>query len=344
MKRILIVKITSLGDVVLAQPVVADLRRAYPGVVIDWATDAAFAEIPGWNPGVSRVHRAPLRQFKRLRNRAGAMAILQSVQALRTHRYDAVLDIHGAYKSAIVAFLARARRRYGYESKALGERGAGFAYSHRMHRPSGIGAVEGMRASVANTLGYTLEPTPDFGLVVPAATAADTVPPLPPRTALFLHGASKDEKNWPIAHWVATGQALARQGIAVALLWNSDAEHTRALAIAAEIPQATVLPRLTLSECARVIASAALVIGVDTGLTHLAHAFRRPSVMIFLATSRNHFGIDAPGSAISLGDRGQCPTPEAVLAAAHEVLAGTADARSLPTATPGPAAVPPQPS
>lgn len=323
MKRILIVKITSLGDVVLAQPVVADLRRAYPGVVIDWATDAAFAEIPAWNPGVSSVFCAPLRQFKRLRNRAGAMAILQSVRTLRTHRYDAVLDIHGAYKSAIVAFLARARRRYGYENRSLGERGAAFAYSHRMCRPSGVGALEGMRASVANTLGYTIDPTPDFGLEVPAATTADTVPPLPPRTALFLHGASKDEKNWPVEHWVACGQALALQGITVALPWSSDDEHARARVIAAALPGATVLPRMTLSECARVIASAALVIGVDTGLTHLAHAFRRPSVMIFTATSRNHFGIKAPGSAISLGDENQCPSPKDVLEAAREVMAGT---------------------
>lgn len=333
MKRILIVKITSLGDVVLAQPVVADLRRAFPGVVIDWATDAAFAEIPGWNPGVSRVFSAPLRQFKRLRNRAGAMAILHSVQALRTHRYDAVLDIHGAYKSAIVAFLARAGRRYGYERQALGESGAGFAYSHRMHRPTGVGAVQGMRASVANALGYTLEPTPDFGLAVPAATSADTVPDLPPRTALFLHGASKDEKNWPVAHWVATGQALAREGIAVALPWSSENEHARARAIAAELPGATVLPRMTLPECARVIASAALVIGVDTGLTHLSHAFRRPSVMIFTATSRNHFGINQPGASLSLGGPDQCPTPEEVLDAAREVMAGTGG----PTAAVSPA-------
>jgi len=329
MKRILIVKITSLGDVVLAQPVVADLQRAFPGVVIDWATDAAFAEIPGWNPGVSRVFCAPLRQFKRLRNRAGAMAILQSVKALRTHRYDAVLDIHGAYKSAIVAFLARAGRRYGYERKALGEHGAGFAYSHRMQRPEGVGAVQGMRASVANALGYTLTPTPDFGLVVPAATGADTVPALPPRTALFLHGASKDEKNWPLAHWVATGQALSDQGITVALPWHSEDEHARARAIAAELSGATVLPRMTLSECARVIASAVLVIGVDTGLTHLSHALRRPSVMIFTATSRNHFGIKQPGASVSLGGPDQCPTPEEVLSAVREVMAGSDGAAAV---------------
>jgi heptosyltransferase-1 len=326
MKRILIVKITSLGDVVMAQPVVSDLRRAFPGVIIDWATDAAFADIPTWNPDVSQVFSAPLRQFKKMRNRHGAMAILRSVKALRQHRYDAVLDVHGAYKSAIVSFLARGVRRYGYRQQDLGESGAGFAYSHRMNRPAHTPAVQGMRVSVAEALGYPLETPPIYGLGVPAGNAT----PLAANTAIFLHGASKDEKNWPIEHWVSTGQALAARGLSVALPWSSPAEHDRATQIVAQLPNAVVLPRMNLIECAQTLAQATLVVGVDTGLTHLAHAFRRPSVMIFTATARDHFGIDAPGSAISLGGQGECPSVAEVWGAIEAVLPMTAP---VPTAS-----------
>lgn len=316
MKRVLIVKITSLGDVVLAQPVVDDLRRAFPGIIIDWATDGAFAEIPSWNPGVSAIHSAPLRKFKRLRNRQGANEIIQSVRALREHRYDAIFDIHGAYKSAIVSFLARAKRRYGYQSSDLGEKGAGFAYSHRMRRPPHATAVEGMRLSVANAMGYQLVGAPSFGLTVPRT---GTAPTLGPDTAIFLHGASKAEKNWPIEHWLALGNALIAKGLKIALPWGSDEEHARAEAIAAALPGASVLPRLSLGECAQVLDEAALVVGVDTGLTHLAHAFGRPSVMIFITTSNEHFGISAPGQAISIGGDGHCPSVEEALLAIASV-------------------------
>ena len=317
MKRILIVKVTSLGDVVLAQPIVADLHKAFPGVIVDWATDAAFADIPTWNPGVSQVFSAPLRQFKKMRNRHGAMAILRSVRALREHRYDAVLDVHGAYKSAIVSFLARGRRRYGYDQKDLGERGAGFAYSHRMARPKNHTALEGMRRSVAVALEYRLEGAPRFALTPPPPAPESYR--LPANTAIFLHGASKDEKNWPVTHWVATGLELAQQGLSIALPWSSDEEFRRATEIASQLPGATVLPQLSLVECAQVLSEAALVVGVDTGLTHLGHALERPSVMIFTATSRDHFGINAPGSAVSIGGRNECPTPEDALQAIRSV-------------------------
>src|SRR5215469_16691063 len=124
MKRILIVKVTSMGDVIQAQPIVSDLKRAFPGVAVDWAVDESFAEIARWNPGIDRVLGAPLRRFKKARRWADFRAIAQSIGELRAHPYDVVVDIHGVYKSAIIAFLSRSRRRLGYRNKDLGERGA----------------------------------------------------------------------------------------------------------------------------------------------------------------------------------------------------------------------------
>src|ERR1700760_3127933 len=117
MKRILIVKVTSMGDVIQAQPVVSDLKRAFPGVQVDWAVDESFAEIARWNSGIDRVLCAPLRRFKKARNLDDLKAIAQSIGELRAHKYDYALDIHGVYKSAIIAFLSRSRQRLGYRNK-----------------------------------------------------------------------------------------------------------------------------------------------------------------------------------------------------------------------------------
>src|SRR6266702_2224640 len=128
MKRILIVKVTSMGDVIQAQPIVSDLKRAFPGVEVDWAVDESFAEIARWNPGTDRVLCAPLRRFKKARRWSDFKAIWESIAELRAYRYDVALDIHGVYKSAIISFLSRSRKRLGYGNKHLGERGAAFAY------------------------------------------------------------------------------------------------------------------------------------------------------------------------------------------------------------------------
>lgn len=160
MKRILIVKVTSLGDIVETQPVVSDLRRAFPSAKIDWAADAAFADIIRWNPAVDRVLSAPLRKFKKARSWADLKDIGASIGDLRAEKYDAILDIHGVYKSAIIAFLARGSRRYGYKNKDLGELGAAFAYNKRFGPRPKTDAWRGMRVSVADALGYTFDETP----------------------------------------------------------------------------------------------------------------------------------------------------------------------------------------
>lgn len=164
MKRILIVKVTSLGDIVETLPVVADLRRAFPSAQLDWAADAAFADIIRWNPGVDRVLSAPLRKFKKARNWNDLKDIAGSIGELRAEKYDAILDIHGVYKSAIIAFIARGRRRYGYQNKDLGERGAAFAYNARFGPRPDTDAWRGMRVSVAEALGYRFDETPDYNI------------------------------------------------------------------------------------------------------------------------------------------------------------------------------------
>jgi len=321
MKRVLIVKVTSLGDIVQALPVVADIKRAFPGVQVDWAADEAFAELVHWSESVDRVLCAPLRRFKKARRWSDFKAIWSSIAELRAYRYDFIIDIHGVYKSAIIAFLARSSRRIGYQSQDLGERGAAFAYTGRFGpRPQG-NAWHGMRISAGEALGYEVDGPPIYNLrlpepaghpmalEVPDASAASANVPV----AAFFHATSKDDKKWPLDHWVAVGLELAGRGFRVVLPWGSAGERADAEKIAAQVPGSSVLPQMSVTEIAQMIDACALVVGTDTGFVHLAHALQKRTVMIFVATSPSHCGVESPFRSISIGDGHSVPPVSAAL-------------------------------
>lgn len=318
MKRILIVKVTALGDIIQAQPIVADLHRAFPGVEVDWAADELFADVARWNSLVRRVHAAPLKQFKKARSMSDLRAIFASIGALRAERYDAICDIQGVYKTAIIARIARSHQRFGYLNQDLGERGAAFAYSHRFEPRPRFPTVEAMRITVAQALGYTFEATPTYSLRIPGADTLQL--PDTRGIAMLLHGTSKDDKKWTHEGWIATARRLVLHGLHVLLPWGSDKERDAALAIARDVPGVSVLPRLSVLEIAQYIANAALVVGTDTGFTHLAHALERPTVLILTATTADTIGVTHPGRAVTVGDAGHPPSARTVIDAIESVL------------------------
>jgi heptosyltransferase-1 len=331
MKRILIVKVTALGDIIQAQPVVADLHRAFPGVEVDWAADELFADVARWNPGVSRVLSPPLKQFKKARSLDGLRAIVASISEVRRERYDAICDLHGVYKSAIISFVARSKVRLGYQNADLGELGAAFAYSKRFARRPQAGTAQGMRITMSTALGYEIGDTPArYGLRIPGADTL-VLPDERPLAILF-HATSKDDKKWTHDNWAATARHLLLRGFNVVLPWGSAGEQTAALAIAADAPGATVLPRLSVLDVARHIERAALVVGTDTGFTHLAHALERPTVLVLCATTRDSIGIDAPGRALTVGDAGSPPALGEVLDAIGTVTSSAGASLSPHTA------------
>ncbi|MBN3856023.1 lipopolysaccharide heptosyltransferase I [Paraburkholderia sp. Ac-20340] len=317
MKRVLIVKVTSLGDVVEALPVVADVQRKFPGAKVDWAVDDAFAEIVHWNAGIDRVLCAPLRRFKKARRWSDFKAIWDSIAELRAERYDAIIDIHGVYKSAIIAFIARGKRRFGYLAQDLGEQGAAFAYNGRFGPRPKCDAWLGMRISTGEALGYTIDTPPDFQMRIPRDGNALPAPDAP--TALIFHATSKEEKKWPVEHWGELCNELVKRGLRIELPWGSDAEHETAKQIAALVPGATILPRLSVTQVAQRIEDSALVVGTDTGFVHLGHALLKPTVMIFIATNAEHLGVRAPNRSISIGDGHHVPPVSVALDAVDRV-------------------------
>lgn len=308
--RILLIKTSSLGDVVHNLPVVTDLRRGHPDARIDWVVEEAFREIPRLHPGLHRVIPVALRRWRRALLAPATWREMRSFHcALRAQSYDLVIDTQGLLKSALIARLARGRR-CGYGAASAREPVAARFYDARFEVGKDLHAVERNRRLAALAAGYSASSAPDYGIGVPPA------PTLGGPSAVLLTATSRDDKLWPEEHWIALGRALQQRGLRCLLPAGSPAERERAARLAQAIPGSVALPPLSLTELAAQLAAARLVIGVDTGLVHLAAALGRPALALFCASDPALTGVYASTAAINLGTRGQPPGVEEVLAAA----------------------------
>ncbi|NSL53740.1 lipopolysaccharide heptosyltransferase I [Uliginosibacterium aquaticum] len=313
MRSVLLVKTSSLGDVIHNLPVVSDLLHHWPKLAIDWVVEESFAEIPRLHAGVRKVFPVAVRRWrKQLTQRATWQEIGAFRQAVRSNCYDLVIDTQGLFKSALLTRMADGLR-CGYSREAAREPLAAWFYDCRYAIPKTAHAVERNRWLAAAAAGYSPDLPLRYGLHV---DTADTAKPY----CVLLTATSRDDKLWPEAHWQTLGQALAAEGLRCVLPAGSARERERASRIATAIPGAELAPPSSLGELAQLLGAAAGIIGVDTGLTHLAAALDRPVVALYVATAPGLTGVYAGPHALNLGGRGQCPAPAEVLAALQPML------------------------
>ncbi len=279
--RILIVKLSSLGDVVHSLPVVADIHAARPDAVVDWVVEPAFAPMLRRVDGVAEVIECDLRRWTRAgwwrsSVRAEASAF---VARLRRETYDAVIDLQGLTKSALIARLARgptfalANRTEG----ASHEWPARFLATHAIRVEPHSHALDRARELVARSLGATTTAGPAFGLARATERSVEDE-----RTVVFIHGTSRDDKLWPEASWIELGRCLAAEGWSVALPQSSAAERERAARIAAALgPAAIVWPTMDIGTLVDRLATTGAVVGVDSGPSHIATALGLRHVQIY---------------------------------------------------------------
>jgi len=309
--RVLFVKLSSLGDVIHNFPAVTDLARHRPEARISWAVEEAYAELVGLHPAIHDVIPVGLRSL-----RGGPLApsrwarLGETRRALARGAWDYVVDTQGLIKSALVARAARGVR-FGLDRRSARERLAARFYDVKLPVARERHAVERNRDLVGQVFGYRPGAEPRYGLEAPA-----TPPPWAPQQpyVVLLHAASRPQKAWPDDRWTALGALLAASGHACVLPGGNAAERERAARIAATIPGATAAPAAGLTEIAALIGHAAMVAGVDTGLTHLAVALGRPTVGIYCATRPELTGLHG-ANGVSLGGPGNAPSVEAVAAA-----------------------------
>jgi heptosyltransferase-1 len=314
--RLLIVKTSSMGDVVHALPVVSDVLRKHPQAEIEWLVEAPFAALPELHPGVKRVLPMAWRKWRGQLTSAKTWRAMRALRAqLRERRYDMVLDLQGLLKSAVWARQALGPVA-GYDRASAREPLAAWLYQRAAAVDRDLHAVQRCRLLAALHLGL-FEPSdrPDFGLRAPTGGWAPRGP-----YSVLIPNASRKEKLWPERHWVAVGRRLLERGLPPVVLWGRDEEQTLAERIAASC-EGDVPPFLKVGEMAGVLARAQQVVGLDTGFTHLAAAFGRPTLGIYCDHEPGLAGITGPGRVASIGGRHQLPDRKDVLALLEEQMA-----------------------
>ena len=284
--RVLVVKTSSLGDVLHTLPALTDATQRLPEIRFDWVVEEAFVEVPAWHAAVDRVIPVALRRWKHRPLqvlRAGEPQA--AVRQLRRQRYDLVLDAQGLLKSAVIARFARGMR-VGLDRNSAREPVAAHAYRRKFAVPRKQHAVQRVRQLFAAALDYELPAAaPDYGIRQRFSGQGRE-----DRYLVFLHGTTWPTKHWPEAYWCELAQLAAAQGLQVKLPWGNTAERQRAERIAAVHAAVEVLPRMSLGELAALIASARGVVGVDTGLVHLAAALGTPCITLYGSTDPGLIG------------------------------------------------------
>lgn len=280
--KILIVKTSSLGDVLHTLPALTDAARALPAAQFDWVVEESYVEIPSWHPAVANVIPVAMRRWRRgLLTARSLKEWRHMLHALRASSYDRIIDAQGLLKSAVLAACARGER-HGFSGASAREPLASLFY-HRRHAVSWqLHAVERLRRLFAAALGYEPVDDPvDYGL-----------PPMQSLTErargaylVFLHGTAWRSKQWPEEYWSELARLAANAGLRVLLLAGNAEEADRAQRIAETCSNSEVLSRMNLTQIAGILAGARGVVGVDTGLAHCAAALSVPAVTIYGATN-----------------------------------------------------------
>ncbi len=292
--RILIVKTSSLGDVVHMLPAITDAARMIPDLTVDWVVEESFQAVPNWHPVVDKVIPVAIRRWRKsVFSSHTRHEIRSSKQIIRSTKYDAIIDSQGLLKSSIVAHWAKGTH-YGYNRKSAREPLASWAYDQRITVSRSLHAIERNRQITAKVLGYFGEKLPlDYGLNNLAAletTRAVKAIDLPEGYIVGLHGTSRPDKEWAEENWNNLAQHLDKKNTPLTLPWGNQREHDRAERIATT-GKAIVLPKLDLDSLAHIITGSKAVVGMDTGLMHIAAALGKPGVAIYPVTRAELTGV-----------------------------------------------------
>ncbi len=297
--RVLVIKLTSMGDVIHSLPALTDAQKAIPNISFDFVVEESFQEIPNWHSSINRVIPVATRRWRKSLI-ASRRQISTAVKNLRGQQYDAIIDAQGLLKSAFIGSLAKGPR-HGYCAKSIREPLATRLYQHTHHIDQSLHAIDRIRRLFALSLGYD-ESLRDVSTVLNYGLSLKKIPlntdflvhdetPY----VLFLHGTTWHSKEWPIDNWCALAEKLSASH-RVLLPWGNDIEYRRALKIAESLSDvkgshgALVLPKLNLSSLAHLIGNAAAIVAVDTGLGHLSAALGKPTLSIYGPTDTQLIG------------------------------------------------------
>lgn len=285
--RVLVVKLTSMGDVLHLMPALSDLKAAHDEVTVDWLVESSFAEIPQWHPSVDRVLTVSTRRWRKL-NRQNIVDFFAAMKRLRKHSYDYVIDAQGLMKSAGIAWFARLNKggvRAGFSGASIKESPAAWFYRKKVDVPRQQHAIERLRQLLAGVFEYRLDAALNYDVQLPANSETASR-----ASILLFHGTTWASKHVPDQLWRELVEVIAEDGYQVQLCWGNEKEQQRAHWIAEGNSNAVVLPKSSLTEVAQTLATASGAIAVDTGLGHMAAALGIPSISLYGSTDASLTG------------------------------------------------------
>ncbi|WP_312670453.1 lipopolysaccharide heptosyltransferase RfaC [Pseudescherichia sp.] len=286
--RVLIVKTSSMGDVLHTLPALTDAMQAIAGIRFDWVVEEGFAQIPSWHEAVDRVIPVALRRWRKAWFSDPVKAERRAFrETLRAVHYDAVIDAQGLVKSAALVTRLAHGLKHGMDWKTAREPLASLFFNRRHHIAKQQHAVERTRELFAKSLGYSKPQTQgDYAIAQHFVKESTTGAPY----AVFLHATTRDDKHWPEARWRDLLALMATSGLKIKLPWGAPHEEARARRLAEGFDYVEVLPRLSLEKVARELAGAKMVVSVDTGLSHMAAALDRPNFTLYGPTDPGLIG------------------------------------------------------
>ncbi|MGP1958198.1 MAG: lipopolysaccharide heptosyltransferase RfaC [Arsenophonus sp.] len=288
--KVLIIKISSMGDILHTLPALTDAMIYYPNIQFDWIIEENFSQIPSWHSSVNRIIPITIRQWKK--NFLSKLAWSQRkffCDQLQHYKYDAVIDAQGLLKSVILITRLSNGVKHGYNWKSIREPLASLFYDHRYNINKQLHAVERIRNLFANSLQYK-KPiiTGDYG-IMKYFSSLELVNEITPYI-IFFYATTANKKHWPESHWRKLIMALRDSGLTIKLPWITDIENKQAIRLASGFNHVKVLPKLSLNEIAQQIISAKAVVSVDTGLSHLTAAFAKPNITLYGPTDPKLIG------------------------------------------------------
>ncbi|REF25628.1 heptosyltransferase-1 [Xenorhabdus cabanillasii] len=287
--RVLLVKTSSMGDVLHTLPALTDAMRYIPGIQFDWVVEEGFAQIPAWHSVVENVIPVAIRRWRKnwfrkdIREERARFR-----EQLQQRKYDAIIDAQGLLKSAFLVTRLAHGPKHGYDKKSIREPLASFFYDQRHSVSKQQHAVERIRALFAESLGY--QKPVESGDYSIARHFLNQQSERGNDYLVFLHATTRDEKHWPENHWRQLIAEIQPMGMRIKLPWGAEHEYQRALRLADGFSHVDVLPKLTLAEVAQALAGTKAVVSVDTGLSHLTAALDRPNITLFGPTDPGLIG------------------------------------------------------
>jgi heptosyltransferase-1 len=294
--KILVVKLSSLGDILHAFPAISDLRRKFPDAEIHWLVEPAFAEVAGWHSAINKVIPVALRAHKKTWWKIPRL-LIELRTKLQAEKYDLVIDAQGLLKSALMAKLAGAPI-YGFQADSARESQAAWFYQKTAKVPEGVHVIEKNQQLVAQVFSMDIPKNVDYGLdqfhqhLIKSELSTSLKDITNQPYIVLLHGTTWNSKYWPESSWAELIKLLAQQSRHCLLPWGNEVELQRAnrLKIAGG-EYAQVLPKLSLTELMNVLIRARAFVSVESGIGHLAAALDIPGVMLHGPTSPNYSGI-----------------------------------------------------